>query len=616
MRNFANLALRTVLFICLSHLWGGQAQAEDPAPGTTPLQWGGAAEVGYRWTDVEGENRYREVVNLEQGLRLFNLNAWFKDPERKSAADDVRLQLNSIGDPFPSGRLDIKKNKVYHLSASYREYEFFFNREELPSPNLFGTPLTDNHDFNQKRRRGSLSLSLFPAEEIRFDLGYSFSRREGEARVPRAFTFVPNLKQDLDERFNEYFVSASFPLRGWDFHIRQSYWTFENTNRIDQPPTLVEKRNEDVGTYVSTVKTHSRLGDRWDFDAGYIYAHSKGDARMHTAPAVLVTPGEGSFVFDTHVLESGLSYLLRNDLLLHFDYRFHTFDQDGRTNTDLFFVQENTVQTDYSLHAHTGTLQLEYIPKANLTMKAGYRAQHRNISGENFNVNSHDGGVEPQDTEIFVQGLVASADWKPYKTLTLYGEYEGTVFDNPYTRISPEDQHVAKARVRYETPIRTLILKGTMLWKRKTNPDQQFRLDIEDYIIAATYQPSPFPGLSMDASFTYEKIRDRKDIVNQIVIPTAPPFTTFVFDSDALIYSGGIGYEGIYKGLSARFGGTVARTSKENHQKYAQGIVSFWYKMKQLTPILSFERSYLTDRESPNDSFFANLVTFSLRKDF
>jgi hypothetical protein len=237
---------------------------------------------------VEGENRYREVVNLESGFRLFNLNLRYKDPEKKGTADEVRLQLNSIGDPYPSGRLDIKKTKTYQLSAYYREYEYFFDRQDLPPPNPFGTSPTDNHDFNQKIKREGLSLAVFPSDQVRFDLGYSSVQREGAAAVPRAFTFVPNLAQDLDERFNEFFVSANFPWKSWDFYIKQSYWSFDNNNRIDRPPTLAEKRKEEVGTYVTTVKAHSRLGDRWDFDAGYIYARSEGDARLDTAPIVLV----------------------------------------------------------------------------------------------------------------------------------------------------------------------------------------------------------------------------------------------------------------------------------------------------------------------------------------
>ena len=263
------------------------------------------------------------------------------------------------------------------------------------------------------------------------------------------------------------------------------------------------------------MKASSRLGKRWDLDVGYVYAHSEGDTRLTTRPASLVTSGNGGFIFNTHIMELGLSHLLSQAFLLHLDYRFHTFDQEGHTSTDQFFLPQEIVDTDYRLKAHTGTLRLEYIPKPNVTMQVGYRLQYQDIDAENFNQNRFDGGPESQSARILAQGWIASADWKPFKTLSLFGEYEGAVFDNPYTRISPKDEHIAKLRLKWETPIQALNLKGTVLWKRKTNPDQQFRLDIQDYIIEASYQPAAVPGLSFDASFTYERIEDKKDIANQ-----------------------------------------------------------------------------------------------------
>jgi len=45
-------------------------------------------------------------------------------------------------------------------------------------------------------------------------------------------------------------------------------------------------------------------------------------------------------------------------------------------------------------------------------------------------------------------------------------------------------------------------------------------------------------------------------------------------------------------------------------------VVSVWYKNKWVTPVVSFERTYLVDHDVRSDSFAANLVTFSLRKEF
>ena len=104
----------------------------------------------------------------------------------------------------------------------------------------------------------------------------------------------------------------------------------------------------------------------------------------------------------------------------------------------------------------------------------------------------------------------------------------------------------------------------------------------------------------------------KKDIYN--AIPSS--FEKFTFNSNALIYSGGISYEGIFKGLGARIYGSYAKTMKENPQRYADAVISIWYKNKWVTPIVTLEKTYLNDHVKRHESFNANLVTFSLRKEF
>jgi hypothetical protein len=571
------------------------------------FQWGGDIELGYRITDVDGRNRYKEVVNLSEGLRLFDFSLLGKDLDQKGFADYLSFNLHGIGDPFPSGRFEIKKNKSYDVVATYKEYKYYFDRTD--------TPFTDNHNFNTRNKRGTLALSLFPKDDFQLNFGYSHWQRDGDGVAPRFLVlgFIPDLvEQDFNEKMNEYFVSADFPIGAWDFHVKQSYWQFENK---DEAGSLAqaERIDSNVKTYVSTIQGHTRAGDRWDFDIGYVFAHSEGRADIDTAPVVEVTTGKSELNFNTHVVELGLSYLLKKEWILHFDYRFHTLDQDGRFNTDASSippVPDNN--TEYDLKAHTGTVQLEYLPRENLTMRVGYRGQYRDIEGENFVINVFDGGKEPQDTEIWAHGWVVSADWKPYKFLSFYGEYQGAHFDNPYTRISLEDENIAKVRVKYDTPLQNLSLKGLVAWKEKKNPDQDFQVETQDYTLALTYQPVFIPRLSFDGSFTYEKIHDRKDI---ITVSALNP-TDFVFNSSAYIYSGGISYEGIYRGLGARLYGSYAKTLQENSQTYGDLVLSLWYKNKWLIPILTLERTYLVDRMVRNDGFDANLLTFSLRKEF
>ena len=74
-----------------------------------------------------------------------------------------------------------------------------------------------------------------------------------------------------------------FRSRDWDLHIKQSIWNYLN-KRQDQCAQDYEERDEFVRTYVSTIKGHTQFGERLDFDAAFIYAHSGGKADLTTVP--------------------------------------------------------------------------------------------------------------------------------------------------------------------------------------------------------------------------------------------------------------------------------------------------------------------------------------------
>jgi hypothetical protein len=313
-----------------------------------------------------------------------------------------------------------------------------------------------------------------------------------------------------------------------------------------------------------------------------------------------------------------LSYLILKDLIFHFDFRYHHIDQDGDANTDLFLGAPAESSSFFKQTAYTGTFQLEYIPYENLTLRGGYQVQYEDVSAEPVQYSSFTGGKKPGDTTSWNHGWVASADWKPYKFLTVFGEYAGANISDPYTWISPENQTVGKLKIRYDTPIKNLGLRGSALWTRRTNPQQDYTRDVQDYTGTVTYQP--IEPLSMDFSFTYQKVSDSKEIVTAAdpfaILPNPLVLVTEVdLDSDAYIYSGGISWE-IYQGFGAGFRGSYAKTKENNPQNYADWVVSGWYKNKWVTPIVSLERTYLVDNVIRNNSFDAYLLTLSLRKDF
>jgi len=607
-----SLAIGLSLIFCISffHLFpSGRAQAED-TNGTpegvqwSGFQWNGDIELGYRFADIDGSrNRYKETVNLMDGLKLFDLSLLGRAVEGKgnSLADYFRLNIRDIGDPFPGGRFELKKKQAYDFVASYRQFDYFTDRTDQG----FFTDLTS---FDATIRRGMAQLSLFPKEDIKLDFGYNYAGRDGDAKVPRPFFLAQD--EDLNERYNEYYASADFSLGAFDFYVKQSYWYYKTNDDIDGPD-VIEERDETTNTYVSTLRGHTRVGERLDLDAGYIYAHSEGRSELQTSPETYVLSGKGETNFNTHIAELGLSYILIKNLILHADYRFDTTDQNGRSNTDTLLDAPINTGTAFNLTDNTGTLQLEWIPLDSLTLRGGYRIQYEDVEGDVYDTEPFEGGEDPGDNQSLNQGWVASADWKPYSFLSMYGAYEGANFSDAYTWISPDNQNIGKFKIKYDTPIRALSLIGSFLWNRRVNPDQDYRRDTKDYSITATY--APMDTLSVDGSFTYEKIKDSKDIIT----PVGPLITTpnLNFDSSAYIYSGGVSWD-FYRGLGVGLRGNYAKTLENTQETYASGVISTWYKNEWVTPIVSFERTYLVDRDVRSDSFDANLLTLSLRKEF
>jgi len=640
-----------MILFCISLVHLGPAvllHSEEAGVTVGDFRWNGDIEVGYRFTDIDGnENSYEEVVDLQDGLKLFDLNLLGRRTEGTTGpVDYFRFNLNGIGDPYPSGRLEVKKKKAYDFLASYRQFKYFTNLED-PGP------FSNNYSFDSTIGRGAVQLSVFPREDIKLNFGYNLVQKTGDAIVPRPF--FPLEEQDLDEQLNEFYVSAEFSMGIFDFFIKQDYWNFKNKNEIEgaYPSTIQssgsqsciqchgvrhfapiacttchtpgsaaglptshqsnfspEKRDESTDTYVTTVKAHTRLGERWDLDAALVYAHSSGDADLTTTP-VFALPGSGETEADTYIGELGLSYLLLKDLIFHFDYRFHTIDQDGEANTDIFQGAPVESSSSFKQTAHTGTFQLEYIPMENLTLRGGYQVQYEDVTADPVQFGPFTGRERSNGANTWNHGWVASADWKPLKSLTVFGEYAGANISDPYTWISSENQAVGKFKIRYDTPIKNLGLKGSVLWTRRTNPEQDYTRDVQDYTGTVTYQP--IAPLSMDFSFTYQKISDSKEIVTP-----AGPFILLPkveFDSDAYIYSGGISWD-IYQGFGAGFRGSYAKTKENNPQNYADWVLSGWYKNKWVTPIVSLERTYLIENLDRENNFDAYLLTVSLRKEF
>ncbi len=136
-----SLAIGLSLIFCISlfHLFPvARAEAQDTSGTAEGLQWSGFqwngdVELGYRFADIDGSrSRYKETVNLMDGLKLFDLTLLGRAVEGSgnSLADYFRLNIRDIGDPFPGGSLELKKKQAYNFVASYRQFDYFTDRTD------------------------------------------------------------------------------------------------------------------------------------------------------------------------------------------------------------------------------------------------------------------------------------------------------------------------------------------------------------------------------------------------------------------------------------------------------------------------------------------------------
>jgi len=161
--------------------------SEEKETGVTvgDFLWNGDIEVGYRFTDIDGnEDTYKQFVNLQDGLKLFDLSLLGRRTEGTTGpVDYFRLNLSGIGDPFPSGRLEVKKNKAYDFLASYRQFKYYTAPENLGF-------ISNNFSFDSTIGRGTLLLSVFPQDDVKFNSVMTWSRK---AATPlcRGLFFLP-----------------------------------------------------------------------------------------------------------------------------------------------------------------------------------------------------------------------------------------------------------------------------------------------------------------------------------------------------------------------------------------------------------------------------------------
>ncbi len=433
---------------------------------------------GYRAVDTSGANdKYREDINLEKGVRLFNFNlTYLATDDLKKLFDRIDMNVTNFGgDPFETFSLSIQKYGAYKFKYDRRKSDYFYDEQIGP----FGFFDRNSFDFSRVSDSGLFSLTL--NKNINVFMNFDRTTKTG-ASV--ATYDVERLEIETDKPVSEKFFEVAF---GFDVHISRYSLVFEervqdyqNANSLFLPGLADGGTDAEYPTALSTFRLNQPYDFKSNFHTFRVNARPfdnlivKGSAMLSQQDTDLTyseqaagidylnrafttdLSGRGQFERKIRLYDLDLTYLLFNKWAVIGAVRYNNFDQTGSLTVN--GVRE-TGDFGYDTLGFEAGLQYQFTPR--LTLTAGYRHEERNLKNPEAE-EGEDENEEMASPEAYFQtvtfaektvrnGLFGNVKWN-FKNLKLTLDYQHGSYDDPFTLISPTlfDRFRATARCQWK----------------------------------------------------------------------------------------------------------------------------------------------------------------------
>lgn len=220
--------------------------AETAAPSaeaTTPAGEPGlsySVTFGYRGIPSRSGSRdtYRSIVDLGEGPKLFGLDFTYDRPH--AWADRVELQMTDWGgEPQTTGRLYMRKLKLYDFSVIYRNISYYNFMPSFADPTIAQGILLNQRGFDVRYRTADVDLTLLPSSRIVPYVSWSHSGREGTGvSVFEAQSNEYPISTDYREKGDYLRGGVRLELNRWHATIEQGGSFTEDHQRVS-----TDKRN-------------------------------------------------------------------------------------------------------------------------------------------------------------------------------------------------------------------------------------------------------------------------------------------------------------------------------------------------------------------------------------
>ena len=575
-------------------LGGSVLRAQDNAE--TPLNLGGfntqgSVTVGYRFDDIKGyAPMYQELSGLEKGFRLMDFNMFGEAAKGANPfADSYSLSVTGLGgEPFETGQLTVRKNRLYDFRVNWRQSYFYSNPNDnviLPIAAVgagLSKGLTDNHDWDTVRKFGSADLAVHANNNLRFDFDYYHTSDSGPTFTTESLDFFDSpaywgtfaranpyyLYAPINDDTNRFSGGIDYTYRRWTFHYNIGYQTFtENVslNNLNSPELsinpvasstkepltdLSQSECRRLTTPISEFSFTGKPFSKFEWQGGYIYYRYQGPATFDqsysgiapnssgtNAPYTVSQTARDTVTEPDNILYQTFTFTPKDWWEMMADYRYSRFSANsvGDFSSVLGIVTNPTSPTPITSTTPSsgtdsevwrdGLSDFDFSMLFTPTPSLTIRPGVRLLKADVEAL--EDGVVQPAITlRTKTAWPELSFAYQPKKTFSIRGDVHA--FDNgsSYTAITPHTEVAGHVITRFQ-PFKKVTLQDDLNITNDKLIDSSFQNNIRSNTVTLSYALND--RFSVFGGFTYDSIFAAGNIV---YARGRPPLNDFLRDQE------------------------------------------------------------------------------------
>lgn len=433
----------------------------------------GSFMFGYRMVDTGGTyEKYREDINLEDGVRLFNFNLTYKPAQNFAKLfDRLDLSLNNFGgDPFETFSLNVQKFSKYSFKYNRRKSAYFYADQQESGGHLY-----DMHSFDFDRITDSGVLKVWLGKKADLYLNFDRYTKKGESITSYD---IDRIEYEFDKPIHEdnkiIAIGLDVHLKRFSFVLEEKIQEYENSNSLFLPgyadggagaryPSSLDlftlNQPYDLTTYTHTFKMNARPFDGLllagsaqlsDQTMDLSYSEAARGINYLNRSFDTSSNGKGDFERKLQLYDLDITFLLTNKLAIISAIRYHNFDQEGTMTID---GQDQMSNWKFNTLGIEGGLQYQFSSKFIATL--GYRYEGRELEDRET--------VNYEDTTRR-DGFFGNLKWAPSRAFKLTFDHQMGSYDNPYTMISPTS--FTRMKIAAKASVKQFSLTSSFLYHK------------------------------------------------------------------------------------------------------------------------------------------------------